>query len=226
MENNNLNQSDLSAKGTSRRDFLRNSAYAAAGVVAAGLAAGSATAQESSAAGKAAAKEEAGKLNLISPTFEESPTYLATYKSSDRAKKICKDAIIIDTLYSAVYPLQWKNDDQFEPVMAECKAAGMNVLGICPSADVAGSDPKYVFGAARFYYKKIFENQDKYMLVRSTDDIRKAVKEGKLGIYFTHQGTNLYQGDVDNVALMKAMGFGYNLKMLPAAAVLMKMTLD
>jgi len=209
MENNNQNQSNLSAKGTSRRDFLRNSAYAAAGAVAAGLAAGSATAQESSAAGKAAAKGEAGKLNLISPTYEESPTYLATYKSSDRAKKICKDAIIIDTLYSAVYPLQWKNDDQFEPVMAECKAAGMNVLGICSSADVAGSDPKAVFGAARFYYKKIFENQDKYMLVKSTDDIRKAVKEGKLGIYLTHQGTNLYQGDADNVALFKAMGFGY-----------------
>jgi len=209
MENNNLNQSDLTAKGSSRRDFLRNSAYAAAGVVAAGLAAGSATAQESSGAGKAAAHKEVGKLNLITPTYEESPTYLATYKSSDRAKKICKDAIIIDTLYSAVYPLQWKNDDQFEPVMAECKAAGMNVLGICSSADVAGSDPKAVFGAARFYYNKIYANQDKYMLVRSTDDIRKAVKEGKLGIYLTHQGTNQFQGDVENVALMKAMGFGY-----------------
>jgi len=45
--------------------------------------------------------------------------------------------------------------------------------------------------------------------VRSTDDIRKAVKEEKLGIYLTHQGTNQYQGDVENVALMKAMGFGY-----------------
>ncbi|UCG08444.1 MAG: membrane dipeptidase, partial [Desulfobacterales bacterium] len=209
MKNSNQNHNDSYVGGSTRREFLRNGTYAAAGVVAAGLAAGSAMAQESSGAGKTAAEGEAGKLNLITPTYEESPTYLATYKSSDRAKKICKDAIIIDTLYSAVYPLQWKSDDQFEPVMAECKAAGMNVLGICSSADVAGSDPKAVFGAARFYYKKIYANQDKYMMVRSTDDIRKAVKEGKLGIYLVHQGTNQYQGDVGNVALMKAMGFGY-----------------
>jgi len=209
MRNNNQNQNDLQAKGTTRRDFLRTSAFAAAGAVAMGVTASSATAKETAAAGNAAAGKNAGGLNLISPTFETSPTYLATYPASDRAKKICKDAIIIDTLYSAVYPLQWKNDDQFEPVMAECKAAGMNVLGICSSADVAGSDPKAVFGAARFYYDKIYKDQDKYMLVRSTDDIRKAVKEGKLGIYLTHQGTNQFQGDVENVALMKAMGFGY-----------------
>lgn len=150
-----------------------------------------------------------GGLNLISPTFETSPTYLATYDSSLRARKIVQDAIVVDTLYSAVYPLQWKSDDQFDTVMADCHAAGMNILGICPSADVAGADPEAVFGAAKFYYKKIFEHQDKYMFVRSIEDIRKAVKEKKLGIYLTHQGTNVFQGDVDNVALMKAMGFGY-----------------
>jgi membrane dipeptidase len=209
MENDHQNQSDLSAKGTSRRDFLLNSAYAAAGAVTLGMTAGSAAAAGSAATGEAAAGKNAGGLELIAPTYEESPTYQATYTSSDRAQKIVKDAIVIDTLYSAVYPLQWKNDDQFEPVMEECKAAGMNILGICSSADVAGADPKVVFGAARFYYKKIYANQDKYMLVRSTDDIRKAVKEGKLGIYLTHQGTNLFQGDVDNVALFKAMGYGY-----------------
>ncbi len=209
MKKSSQNHNDSHVRGSTRREFLRNSAYAAAGAVAMGVTAGSATAKEKAAAGNAAAGKNTGGLNLITPTYEESPTYLAHYKSSDRAKKIVKDAIVIDTLYSAVYPLQWKNDDQFEPVMAECKAAGMNILGICSSADVAGSDPKAVFGAARFYYKKIFENQDKYMLVRSTDDIRKAVKEGKLGIYLIHQGTNQYQGDVDNVPLMKAMGFGY-----------------
>jgi len=193
-------KNDLHQDLATRREFLEKSAYIAASVAAASFMPGQAS---------ASAGESGEKLNLISPTFETSPTYLATYPASDRAKKIVKDAIVIDTLYSAVYPLQWKNDDQFAPVMAECKAAGMNILGICCSADVAGADPKAVFGAARFYYKKIYENQDEYMLVRSTDDIRKAVKEGKLGIYLTHQGTNLFQGDVDNVALFKAMGYGY-----------------
>jgi len=203
------NQDDAFFGDASRREFLKKSAYAAASAAAVGWPVGNATAGEGAAAAEAAAGKSAGGLKLISPTFEESPTYRATYKSSDRAKKICQDAIIIDTLYSAVYPLQWKNDEQFDPVMAECKAVGMNVLGICSSADVAGADPKAVFGAARFYYDKIYRSPEKYLLVRSTDDIRKAVKEGKLGIYLTHQGTNVYQGDVENVALMKAMGYGY-----------------
>jgi len=191
----------------SRRDFLRASAVATAGAAAIGLAAGGATARAE--AGKATAESATGDITLISPTFETSPTYLATYPASDRAKKLVKDAIFVDALFSAVYPLQWKNDDQFEPVMRECKASGMNVLGICPSGDSAGSDPKDVFGAARFYYKKIYGNPDDYMLVRSTDDIRRAVNAGKLAIYLTHQGTNQFQGSVDNVALMKGMGYGY-----------------
>jgi len=207
MEDGKQINDEPEVQNKSRRDFLRNSAFVAAGAVAVGVTAGHGTAMAAEAPKKAEATK-AG-LNLITPTFEESPTYLATYESSDRAKKICKDAIIIDTLFSAVYPLQWKNDEQFEPVMTECKAAGMNILGICSSADVAGADPKAVFGAARWYYDKIYKNPHKYILVRSTDDIRKAVKEGKLGIYLIHQGTNQYQGDVENVALMKAMGFGY-----------------
>jgi len=207
MENMKHGSSVSKAQSESRREFLRTSASATAGVLAMGLSAGSVAAE--SVSGKATEANAASGMKLIAPTFEESPTYRATYKSSDRAKKICKDAIIIDTLYSGVYPLQWKSDDQFDPVMDECKAAGMNVLGICSSADVNASDPKAVVEAARFYYDKIFRSPDKYMLVRSTDDIREAVKEGKVGIYLTHQGTNVFQGDVENVALMKAMGFGY-----------------
>jgi len=207
MENMKHGSSVSKAQSESRREFLRTSASATAGVLAMGLSAGSVAAE--SVSGKATEANAASGMKLITPTFEESPTYRATYKSSDRAKKICKDAIIIDTLYSGVYPLQWKSDDQFDPVMDECKAAGMNVLGICSSADVNASDPKAVVEAARFYYDKIFRSPDKYMLVRSTDDIREAVKEGKVGIYLTHQGTNVFQGDVENVALMKAMGFGY-----------------
>jgi len=205
-------QDTSEVQSQSRREFLRTGAYATAGAVAMGLTAGNGTAQAAvghAAEGDAAGKGAAAGLDLIAPTFEESPTYLATYESSDRAKQICQDAIIVDTLYSAVYPLQWKNDEQFGPVMDECKKVGMNILGICSSADVSGSDPKAVLAAARFYYDKIYSHPEKYMLVRSTDDIRKAVKEGKIGIYLTHQGTNVFQGDVENVALMKALGFGY-----------------
>jgi membrane dipeptidase len=149
------------------------------------------------------------KLKLIAPTFEESPTYLATYESSDRAKKICRDALVMDTLFSAVYPLQWKNDDQFDTVMDDMIATGFDVLGICTGADSAGSDPQVVLNAARFYATRVYAKQDKYQFVRSAHEIREAKKAGKLAIYLTHQGTNVLQGNVDNVALLKALGYGY-----------------
>jgi membrane dipeptidase len=149
------------------------------------------------------------ELRLIAPSFEESPTYLATYESSDRAKQICKDALLIDTLFSAVYPLQWKHDDQFEPVMDDMIATGFDVLGICTGADSDSSDPQVVLNAARFYAKQVYARPDKYQFVRTARDIREAKQAGKLAIYLTHQGTNVLQGNVDNVALLKALGYGY-----------------
>jgi membrane dipeptidase len=204
VKNNDRNPNGSHVGGTTRRDFLRKSTYAAAGLVATGFFQRNATAKE---AKQKAAK--GAKLELISPTFETSPTYLATYPASERAKKIMKEATVIDTLFSAVYPLQWKNDDQFHPVMDECMAAGMNVLGYCTSADVASPDPAAVLNGLKFPLRKIAERPHKYMIVRTGNDIREAKKQGKLGFYFVHQGTNQYGGDVDNVALMRQLGFGY-----------------
>ena len=150
-----------------------------------------------------------GTLNLIAPTFEESPTYLATYESSDLAQQICRDALVMDTLFSAVYPLQWKNDDQFEPVMEDMVATGFDVLAVCTGADAAGSDPTSVLNAARFYARKVYANPRKYQFVRTAREIREARAAGRLAIFLTHQGTNVLQGDVDNVALLKALGYGY-----------------
>lgn len=95
MKNNNQNHHDSHVEGISRRDFLRKTTYATAGLAAMGLFKGNVMAQ----GGKQ-------KLKLISPTFETSPQYLAKYSASDRAKAIMQKAVVIDTLFSALYPLQ------------------------------------------------------------------------------------------------------------------------
>ncbi len=63
--------------------------------------------------------------------------------------------------------------------------------------------------ALQFYLKKINERPDKYKIVRTTKDIDEAIAEKKLGLYFTHQGTGLFEGDVDNVAIWRQLGYGY-----------------
>lgn len=120
-----------------------------------------------------------------------------------------QESIVIDTLFSAVYPLQWKNDDQFHFVMDECTAGGMNVLGYCTTADSVGSSVVEVLNGLEFPLRKINERPDKYKIVRTAQDIRDAKAEGKLGFYFTHQGTNQFEGNSERVAVFRQLAYGY-----------------
>jgi len=198
---NNLESQPGNPGGTTRREFLQRSAYAAAGAAAMGLARGGGK--------KAAAQEAPQEMELISPTFETSPTYLATYPASDRAKRIVKDATVIDTLFSAVYPLQWKNDEQFHTVMDEYMATGANVLCFCTSADVAASDPGALLLGAKFPLRMIADRPDKYMTVHTAQDIRDAKTQGKLGFCFVHQGTGPVGTDPHNVGLLRQLGYSH-----------------
>jgi membrane dipeptidase len=93
--------------------------------------------------------------------------------------------------------------------MERCKAAGFKVLACCPSADSLDASIKGVAQSLMFYLNKISEKPDKYKIVRTTNDIDTAIKENKLGLFFTHQGTALFAGDVDMVGLWRQLGYGY-----------------
>ena len=133
------------------------------------------------------------------------------YPSSDRAKEIVRDSMTMDTLFSGVWPEQWSSPaaPEYHDEMDRCIEAGIKVLGCCPSADGAGSSVPDIVMAAEFYFKKINERPDRYQLVRTTADIDTAIANGKLGIYLTHQGTSLFEGDPDRVAFWRQLGYGY-----------------
>jgi membrane dipeptidase len=118
-------------------------------------------------------------------------------------------AIVIDSLYSGVYPLQWRDEAHFDEEMKGVMASGINVLGFCCSGDVAGSKFMDAINGVEYPLRHINANPDKYMIVRTANDIREAKAQCKLGFYFTHQGTNVFGSDVENVALMRQLGFGY-----------------
>jgi len=92
------------------------------------------------------------------------------------------NSITMDTLFSGTWPAQWSSREapEFHDEMDRCIAAGFKVLALCPSADAMGSSIAAI-----------------------------AIKEKKLGLFFTHQGTALFGGDVDRVALWRQLGFGY-----------------
>ena len=133
------------------------------------------------------------------------------YPASERANKIVHNSMSIDTLFSAVWPSQWASPEapEFHDEMDRCKAAGFKVLAACPTVDSLDASVEAIIKGAEFYLKKMNERPDNYMLVRTTKDIDEAVKQNKLGIYFTHQGTQIFGGDVDRVGFWREMGFGY-----------------
>lgn len=133
------------------------------------------------------------------------------YPASERAKKIVHNSMTIDTLFSALWPSQWSSPEapEFHDEMDRCKAAGFKVLAACPSADSLDGSVEGIMKGTEFYLSKMNERPDNYMIVRTTRDIDEAVKQNKLGIYFTHQGTQIFGGDVDRVAFWREVGFGY-----------------
>ena len=133
------------------------------------------------------------------------------YPASERANKIVHNSMTVDTLWSGVWPSQWDSPEapEFHDQMDKCKAAGFKVLAACPTVDSLDASVEAIIKGAEFYLKKMNERPDNYMLVRTTKDIDEAVKQNKLGIFFTHQGTQIFGGDVDRVGFWRELGFGY-----------------
>lgn len=145
------------------------------------------------------------------PDFSKTPQRLHNYPASERAQKIVHGSITMDTLFSGVWPSQWSSPDapEFHDEMDRCKAAGFKVLAACPSADALDTSVGGIAKSLQFYLKKINERPDKYKIVRTTRDIDDAINENKLGLFFTHQGTALFGGDLDRVGLWRQLGYGY-----------------
>jgi len=143
--------------------------------------------------------------------YSKIPQRLQKYPASDKAKKIVQDSLSIDTLFSGTWPEQWSTPEapEFHDEMDRCIAGGMKIMAVCPSADALNTSSAVAMKALQFYLKKINERPEKYKIVRTTKDIDDAIKEKKLGLYFTHQGTGHFEGDVDNVALWRQLGYGY-----------------
>ena len=143
--------------------------------------------------------------------FHKIPQRLHKYPASERAQKIVHQSMTIDSLFSGIWPMQWSSPDgpEFHDEMDKCVAAGFKVLAACPSADSVDASAKVVMKSLEFYLKKINERPDKYKIVRTTKDIDEAIKGSKLALYFTHQGTGHFEGDVESVGIWRQLGYGY-----------------
>jgi len=143
--------------------------------------------------------------------YYKTPQRLHDYGASDKAKEIVRKSITIDTLFSGVVPIQWSTPQapEFHDEMDKVKAAGFTAIAGCTTADALGASFVETMKALELYLAKFHERPDKYQLVRTAADIDKAIAEDKLGIYFTHQGTDILEGDPERVSVLRQLGYGY-----------------
>lgn len=194
--------------GLSRRDFFAASAGTMAGAAAAlSMMPGAAR------AGDLLPNIDNSEEACGTPTddYSKIPQRLYEYPASDRARKIVHKSITMDSLFSGVWPTQWSGPDapEFHDTMDKLRAAGFKAIAACPSADALDTSIGGIAKSLIGYLKKINERPDAYKIVRTTADIDTAIAENKLGMFFTHQGTAIFGGNPDMVALWRQLGYGY-----------------
>ena len=108
-------------------------------------------------------------------------------------------------------PIQWTepNAPELHDEMDRLIAAGFKAIAACPSADAVSSSVKGALDCLQVWTMRINERPDKYRIVRTAADIDKSMAEKELGIYFTNQGTALFEGDVEKVGVFRHLGYGY-----------------
>ncbi len=143
--------------------------------------------------------------------YSQIPQRSQQYPATDRARDLVRSSMAIDTLYSGIWPTQWSSPQapEFHHEMDRLIEAGFKAIAACTAADGAGTSLTGVMQATQFYLKKINERPDRYQVVRTSADIDAAVAEGRLGIFFTNQGTSIFEGDPDRVAFWRELGYGY-----------------
>jgi len=142
--------------------------------------------------------------------YNKIPQRSHKYPASDRAKKIVQESLIIDSLFGGGWPPQWSSPEapEFHDVMAQLHNGGVKVLAANPSVDTTdGFDA--AIRALEFYLGKINEHPERYKIIRTTRDIDEAMAEGKLGLYFTHQGVRHFDQDLDRIGVFRQLGYGY-----------------
>ena len=126
-----------------------------------------------------------------------------TWPATDKAKKIVKDAIVID-FYAPPFGIGWNKDHQLHDYMDRARDAGIT------GASITLSPTYFTFAQHLAEHKKwvdtMNQTADKFLFVHSVEDIEKAHKEGKYAVIWNTQTSSMLDGDLSKVALMRAMG--------------------
>ena len=126
-----------------------------------------------------------------------------------RVDTVYRDALVWDS-HAGVYP-----DPRTDLAGLEnWRQAGISFVSLNVVYDIPTWETAFPVLAA--YRRYIESNLDRYLMVDTTDDVKRAKREGKLAVAFDLEGMCALNGDLDMVSLFHRLGvrqalFAYNL---------------
>lgn len=114
---------------------------------------------------------------------------------SDRTRRLLRGNLVLDMTgaNSPIHPVT-RAPANFEPWITKYKEAEVTWLSMTTCSDFTKNTGEmfHLVSALRRY---ILERPDEYVFIETLDDVKRAKKEGKLGVNFNFQGSNPLEGD-------------------------------
>ena len=133
--------------------------------------------------------------------------------ASERAKKIVKDVVVIDSLNCiALFRGPGWADRETDAELVYGYLERAREAGVTAMAATVGVDPErsgQTLTRITSWLDAIARYPERYILVRNTEDIREAQASGRLGIFFTNQGACCFDEEPNLVGLFRQLGVGY-----------------
>jgi len=128
-----------------------------------------------------------------------------TWPASDAAKQFIKDTIVID-MFASPYGVGWNKPEHLHNYLGRAWAAGITGA----SATLAATYYTWEqFRTEHATWRSIMlETADRYIFVKSVDDIERAHREGKYAVIWNSQTTSILDGDLSKIAMLREMGLG------------------
>lgn len=128
-----------------------------------------------------------------------------SWPASAKAKKFIKDNIVLD-FFASPYGIGWTQSEQLHEYLDKAHDAGIT------GASATLSPTYYTFEQFRkehaIWRTTMLQKEDRYIFVKSVEDIERAHKEGKYAVIWNSQTPTIIDGDLSKLALLREMGLG------------------
>ena len=126
-----------------------------------------------------------------------------TWKSSDKAAKFLKGIIAMDSL-NANFEQTATRPEMWDEYYTRALTAGITATGVTTAQGINDFD---TFTRETSYNLRKIDADDRFMVVRTAGDIRRAHEEGKHGFYWNSQSAEILNNQPDvYMPVAKAMG--------------------